>query len=199
MSINYFDIAIGIIVLLLGLKGLLNGFFKEVFGLIGIIGGIFVASRAGNALGHAISSHIASFTNETAIKFTGFLITFALFWLVMVAIGYTFKKLSNLSGLGPLDRILGFIVGGGKFFLIIAVITYAAYNIKIFRMNIQPIMKNSIVFPVLVATGSYIMKIEPEKTVQDINQTVSKTLPTVENNVSTAVQDVNKTVQKTVN
>ena len=49
MDLNYFDMAVGSIVLLLGLKGLLNGFSKELFGLIGIVGGLFVASHIGGA------------------------------------------------------------------------------------------------------------------------------------------------------
>ena len=38
MEFNYFDIITGAIILLLGLKGIVNGFFKEIFALIGIIG-----------------------------------------------------------------------------------------------------------------------------------------------------------------
>ncbi len=172
MSINYFDIIIGIIILLLGLKGLINGFFKEAFGLIGIIGGIFIASRLGRPIGLMISNHITSFTNQTAITFTGFLLTFAIFWLFMIAVGYAFKKLSRISGLGAIDNILGFVVGAGKFFLIFAVIIYAIYNIKVFRANIKPIMKNSILFPILVKTGGFIMKISPATVSQDINKTI---------------------------
>jgi membrane protein required for colicin V production len=171
MQFSYFDIVISIIILLLGLKGLINGFFKEIFGLIGIIGGIFVASRLGSKAGEAISSHVITFTNQTATEFTGFLLVFALFWLVMIGIGYAFKKLSSFSGFGPVDRILGFVVGSGKFFLILSVIMFAVYNIKVFRVNIEPMMKHSVVFPALVATGGYIMKVDPTKTANDINTT----------------------------
>lgn len=177
MGISYFDIVISVIILLLGLKGLLSGFFKEIFGLIGIIGGIFVASRLGSHIGKIISHYIPSFTNQTAITFTGFVLTFAAFWLIMISIGYGFKKLSSYSGLGPLDRIFGFVVGAGKFFLIFAVILYAAYNIKIFRANIKPVMKNSILFPILLKTGGYIMKTNPSgitgKAVKDLNATTA--------------------------
>ena len=42
MEFSIFDLVVGSIILLLGLKGILNGFFKELFGLIGIVGGIFI-------------------------------------------------------------------------------------------------------------------------------------------------------------
>jgi len=72
MEFNYFDLVASIIILLLGLKGILNGFFKEIFGLIGIIGGIFIASRFGSDVGNYLNDLIFNFTNEGAVSFTGF-------------------------------------------------------------------------------------------------------------------------------
>ncbi|QOP43304.1 CvpA family protein [Sulfurimonas sediminis] len=174
MEFNYFDIIVGVVILLLGLKGILNGFFKEIFGLIGIIGGIFVASRFGDDVGLYLSDTIFKFSNESAISFTGFLATLALFWLVMVLIGFAFKKLSSLSGLGPIDKILGFIVGSSKFFLIAAVIAYAVYNVQAIRTTLDSTLKTSVLFPVLVETGKYIMKIDPTDISNDINTTISQ-------------------------
>jgi len=161
MEINYFDIIAAVIILLLGLKGIINGLFKEVFGLVGIIGGLFIASRVGDSVGEFLNNLIFNFSSPSAISFLGFLTTLALFWLLMIAIGYAFKKLSSLSGLGPIDRILGFVFGASKFFLIAAVIAHAAYNIKAVRSTLDSIMQTSILFPIMVDTGSFIMKIDP--------------------------------------
>ncbi|MDD3506074.1 MAG: CvpA family protein, partial [Sulfurimonas sp.] len=105
MEFNYFDIIVLIIVLFLGLKGIINGFFKELFGLLGIIGGIFIASRVGKDVGELISDAVFKFENSAAIDFTGFLVTLILFWLLMVVVGLIFKKLSSLSGLGIFDKL----------------------------------------------------------------------------------------------
>ena len=158
MEFNYFDLIVSIIILFLGLKGILNGFFKELFGLIGIVGGIFIASRFASEVGQQLSTLIFKFESSSAINFTGFLVTLAIFWLIMLGIGQLFKKLSIMSGLGPIDKILGFLFGASKFFLITAVIAHAVYNIKAVRMTIDDTLKNSIVFPILVETGSIIMK-----------------------------------------
>lgn len=174
MEINYFDIVVSIVILFLGLKGILNGFFKEVFGLVGIIGGIFVASRLGDTVGQFLSDLIFKFDNNSAISFTGFLVVLALFWLLMVILGLLFKKLSLLSGLGPFDKILGFLFGASKFFFIAAVIAHAAYNIKAVKSLIDDSSLNkSILFPILVETGSYIMKLDPVGISKDINNTAS--------------------------
>jgi membrane protein required for colicin V production len=172
MNIHYFDIIVGVIVLLLGLKGILNGFFKELFGLIGIIGGIFVASRFSQETGSLISNAIFHFESESAIKLTGFLLTLAVFWATMIGLGILFKKLSKVSGLGPVDKLMGFIVGSGKFFLIAAVIVYALYNIKAIKTNLAPAMQTSILFPVLVEVGEIIMHVDPTDLSNDFNKSI---------------------------
>jgi membrane protein required for colicin V production len=190
MEINYFDLVAGIIILFLGLKGIINGFFKELFGLIGIIGGIFVASRVGDEVGEYLSNMIFKFENHAAISFTGFLVTLAVFWLFMVFIGFIFKKLSSMSGLGAVDKILGFIFGASKFFLIAAVIAHAAYNIKAVKSTIDSNMQNnSILFPILVKTGSFIMKLDPVSMSKDINATINSSTKTIEDKIEKTVND----------
>ena len=174
MEINYFDLVAASIILLLGLKGILNGFFKEIFGLIGIIGGLFIASRFGDNVGEFLNTLVFNFSSASAVSFMGFLATLAVFWLIMIIIGFTFKKLSSMSGLGPVDKILGFFFGASKFFLIAAVIAHAAYNIKALRSTLDSALGTSVLFPVMVETGAFIMKIDPVTLSTDINDTISE-------------------------
>lgn len=162
MDLNYFDVAVGSIVLLLGLKGLLNGFSKELFGLIGIVGGLFVASHIGGVLGKFLNDTLFNFETVAAINLIGFVFTVGIFWLFMVALGAGFKRLSSLSGLGSLDRILGFAVGASKFFFILSVIIYALFSVTAIRENFGEKMKNSIFFEPMMATGDFILHIETD-------------------------------------
>lgn len=189
MEFNTFDIIVSILILFLGLKGIINGFFKELFGLIGIIGGIYIASRVGEKVGQLINNSLLKFENSAAISFTGFLVTLGLFWLFMVGIGLIFKKLSLLSGLGLFDKILGFIFSAGKFFLIAAVILYSTYNIKMMRPNLDKMMHNSMLFPILVDTGSVIMKLDPKEFSNDINATLSEGSEMIKGSVAKDLQD----------
>ncbi len=195
MEFNYFDLIASIIILLLGLKGILNGFFKEAFGLVGIIGGIFVASRVGDDVGGYLNDAAFHFSNPSAVSFTGFLVTLAAFWLVMIVVGVAFKKLSSLSGLGPVDKILGFVFAAGKFFLIAAVIAFAVYNVKALRTTLDTAMKNSILFPILVETGQYIMKIDPVGMNDEINSTIDETTQKVKENIQ---KNLKEELQKSV-
>jgi len=204
MEISYFDLVCASIILLLGLKGIINGFFKEVFGLVGIIGGIFIASRIGESVGEYLNQLIFNFSSPAAVSFLGFLTTLAAFWLLMVVIGFIFKKLSSLSGLGPVDKLLGFIFGASKFFLIAAVIAHAAYNIKAVRSAIDSSLENSVLFPILVETGGIIMKIDPVEISQEINATVEKssdalkekTQELIEDSAKEQIKEIQKQIQE---
>ncbi len=173
MDFHYFDIVVGVIVLLLGLKGIINGFFKELFGLIGIIGGIYIASRFGAEVGTIVSDAIFHFDNQSAKTFTGFVLTLIAFWTAMVLVGLAFKKISNASGLGPIDKLFGFIVGSGKFFLIASVIFFALNNIKAIKTNLEPLMQKSILYPILIEVGDFIMHIDPTEISSDITKSVN--------------------------
>jgi len=163
MDVNYFDLAVGSVVLLLGLKGLLNGFSKEVFGMVGIVGGIFVASHLGTMIGKFLSETIFHFESTTVINLVGFVFALGIFWLLMVALGSGFKRLSTLSGLGPLDQTLGFVVGSSKYFLILSIIVYALFSVTAIRENFEEKMANSIFYKPMFATGDFILHIETDK------------------------------------
>jgi len=171
---NYFDVAVGSIVLLLGLKGLMNGFSKELFGLIGIVGGLFVASHIGGPIGKFLNESLLHFETAAAVNLVGFVFTVGIFWLLMVALGAGFKRLSTLSGLGVIDQILGFLVGASKFFFIMSVIVYALFSVTAIRENFGDKMKDSVFFEPMVATGDFILHIETSDVtgiMSDSNQT----------------------------
>ncbi len=199
MDFNYFDLVATAIILLLGLKGIINGFFKELFGLIGIIGGIFVASRVGKQVGEYLSNLIFKFDNDAAINFTGFLATLIAVWLVMILLGAIFKKLSAMSGLGLMDKLFGFVFGASKFFLIASVIAFSVHNIKALKTTLDTSLKTSIVFPIFVETGAYIMKMDPSElgkglnnSLQDANDKLDKS---IDENIADNINEIKETIQ----
>jgi len=122
----------------------------------------------------------------------------------MVIVGHLFKKLSSLSGLGGVDKILGFLFGASKFFLIAEVIAHAAYNIKAVRSTIDSALQNSVLFPILVETGGIIMKIDPVNMSEDINATMEKssnaikekTQELIDNSAQEQIQEIKKQIQE---
>ena len=112
--ITIFDLGVIALVLILGIKGVINGLIKEVFGLVGLIGGIVVASRFAKEAGELVSEKIYKLDGDSVLFFIGFLVLLIGFWLACLAIGMFLSKLVGLSGLGFLDKIGGFIIGSAK-------------------------------------------------------------------------------------
>ena len=122
-AVSWFDLAVVALVLVLGIKGLLNGFIKEIFGIIGLIGGVIVASRYADEVGELISKNIYAIA-ENLWFHIGFLITLIVFWVVCLGLGHIFNKMLKMSGFSFLDRLLGLIVGSAKIFLVFAIFVF---------------------------------------------------------------------------
>ena len=120
--VTLFDVVVVSLVLILGIKGVISGLIKEIFGLIGLIGGIVVASRFGARVGTLISDNIYKIEGDSVLFFAGFLATLIVFWVLCLGIGAFLSKLVGLSGLGFLDKLGGFIIGSAKIFLVFAVL-----------------------------------------------------------------------------
>lgn len=162
-NVSLLDLVSIALILFLGIKGIFRGFVKEVFGLIGIIGGIYVASRYAQAAGTFVDNNFLDLQNKGSVYLIGFIAVLIAFWLFAVMIGFLLGKLVQSSGLGIVDRILGFIVGGAKVFLIFSVIVYVFSNIGVFKASINNMFAGSKMYPIFQEVGSKIVKIDPSQ------------------------------------
>lgn len=194
-----FDIIVIALVVILGLKGLMKGFIKELFGLIGIVGGVFVASRMAKDVGDLVAG-VFALENENTILLAGFIVGLILFWILAYLLGTILEKVFEASGLGIVDRLLGFIFGAGKIFLLFAIIAYATTGVEVVNKNLEPKMKDSIVFPMLVSTGGYIIKLDTGKFSDDVkkefNGAVESTTKTIKEISET---EIKKKVEEELN
>lgn len=190
-----FDLIIIAITLILGLKGLFRGLIKEVFGIIGIIGAIFVASRISKEVGDLIAP-VLVLENEATIKLIGFAVSLVGVWLVVYSAGVVVSKIFSASGLGVIDRIFGFVFGAAKIFLIFSVIAYALYQVQSFKKVIDEKFATSIVMPHLISVGSYIIKLDTSSISNGFDKAVNtvKESPVVKDTTSTIKEEVNSTV-----
>ena len=161
MDFNYFDVVIAAIVLLLGIKGFMHGFIKEVFGLIGLIGGVYFASRLSGTAATFIDTNFIHLENQALLKLIGFLAILIIVWLSATVVGSILSKLTSASGLGFLNRVFGFIAGGGKYFLIFALIVTALSNVSLVKDNLEKHVEDSILYPYLKKAGAYIINLDP--------------------------------------
>ncbi len=189
---NSFDLIIGAIILFLGLKGLIDGFVKEFFGLAGIIGGIYYGSRYADEIGRFISDNIFLIKNETALTFVGFIVGLFAIWVGMVLLGTIVTKITHASGMGMFNKILGLLFGWAKIFLIISVLVYAISSIEATKKIVDKYTHDSFLYPYLLQTGGYIIKLKPEDFVaSDVKAKGEKAKEAV-------VEDAQKEVQKSI-
>ncbi len=173
-NVSLLDLVSISLILFLGIKGILRGFVKEVFGLIGIIGGIYIASKYAQVGGEYLDANFLSLQNKASVYLIGFIAVLILFWIVATFVGSMLGKLVNSSGLGIVDKILGFIVGGAKIFLIFSVIIYVLSSIAIFKSSLNSIFEGSMMYPIFQEVGSKIVQIDPaqlnQEAVEKINE-----------------------------
>ncbi|EKJ5634870.1 TPA: CvpA family protein [Campylobacter coli] len=157
MEFYWFDAFILGFTLLLGLKGIVNGLIKEVFGLLGIIGGVFIASKYASQAAEFIQNTFYKIENQSLAEFAGFLATLIIVWIICLILGNFLSKLVKLSGLGFLDRLGGFIFGGAKVFLIFAILVFCVARIDFLNDKLNQFAQNSFTLTPLKNIGSFIM------------------------------------------
>ncbi len=173
-NLSIFDIISLSLIFILGIKGVINGFIKEVFGLVGIVGGIFIASRFAEQIGQLIDQNIYKLDSSATLYLVGFIAVLILFWILSLFIGYILESLIKMSGLGAIDKLAGFIVGSAKIFLVFSILAVTLSNIEFIKDKANEYMSKSFMYPIFIETGAYIVKMDSKKITQDLKKSLGK-------------------------
>ncbi len=192
MDFNYFDVTIAAIVLILGIKGFMQGFVKEAFGLLGLVAGVYFAARLAPDAAAFIDTNFFQLENQSLLQLIGFLTILIIIWLSATILGSIFSKLTDQSGLGFLNRLFGFIAGGGKYFLIFALIVTALSNVTLIKDNLEKYVKDSVLYPYLQETGAYLINLDPkvmgmtitDETEENKDANIESNITVVDNNIT---------------
>lgn len=190
---SWFDLIALALIVILAFKGMMNGFIKEIFGLIGIIGGVFLATRYAEVFGEYISSNIINIQNESAIYLVGFIVILFLFWIASIFIGFLLSKIISFSALTFVDKVLGFVVGGLKVFLVLSVLIAALSYIDFVKVNfLDKGLKNSFMYEYFIKSGRFIVNLDYssiDNTIDDFSNKIKDV--NVENtNISNKTEDM---------
>lgn len=138
---NFFDIAIIIIVSFCLILGLFKGLIREVAGIIGVIAGFYGAYTYYGIIGPVFSRWISNAAYQNMIAF------FLLFCVILMGISMIsilIRKFLNLVFLGWVDRLFGLVFGASKGILIVSVLFIM---ITTFLPGNSTILENSIFAP----------------------------------------------------
>jgi len=113
-----------IIILVLLVLGLINGFrkglFVEVASLVALVAGIYGAIHFSNYAGDFLMEKVD--WNEKTVNITAFAITFIVIVLLIALAGKALTKLADFAALGLLNKLLGAIFGLLKMAVILSVV-----------------------------------------------------------------------------
>jgi len=153
------DSIIILLVLFLSVKGFFNGFAREFIGFFGLIGGIFVASRAAPLLGKTVEGlfHIDSFA---LAKLIAFLVVLAIIWGGSSFVGRTFHALRRPPA-STLSQAGGMGIAALKYFLIFSLIAASLLGSDLVRDNAGKYLKQSRLLPQLKHIGAILINQEP--------------------------------------
>lgn len=115
---SYFDIIIGILLILAGLNGLKNGLVKELAGLAALLFGIIFAVQFSGLTAGFLSGLFES----RHMGIIAFLITFAVVVVLVHLIATLVHTLVHAIALGIFNRLLGLVFGSIKAGFIISII-----------------------------------------------------------------------------
>ena len=152
-------IIIGLI-LFLSLKGLVNGFIKELFSFIGIIGGVAIASRMNASVGDFINTNLFPIENEPAVKLAGFVAILLVVWMISNLISSIFDN----DEPGFFSRILGYGLTLMRYTAIFALIIASVQNIDLISKKLEKHAEGSQSIPMLKELGEKLLNMEVTKT-----------------------------------
>ena len=182
---NYIDITILGIILLVGFKGFYDGFVQEVSTLIGIVAGIFFASRLSGEMAVLFNQYIYNLNSPSVSLILGFIIVLAVFWVGFMLIGMALSRFVRFTGLGILDRILGYVFSCVKVFCVFSFIVYGLNQIKFIQEIefMKQLPKKSKVYDAMLDTAKVIVNFdsidEVDSRIQKLSKSVEKTIKQV--------------------
>lgn len=181
-NLNYLDITIASLVVILSIKGFVNGLLKELFGLLGLIGAIFIASRNSVLVGEYIHNNIYPLDNPILLNLLGFVSLLIIVWSITSIFGEIISKLaSRYAKKGLISRILGSIISGGKYFLLFSVVVISLLNITFIKDNSIKFLdlNKSVLYPYISQYGSEIINLKEMQSLKITKKDTNSTINTI--------------------
>lgn len=164
------DFAIVGLVLIIGIGGIISGLIKEGFGLAGILIGVYVSTSKSQEVGELINKYVYKSENALLLNLLGFILTLVVIWGIFIILGRVLSKLASLSGLGVIDKIMGFVFCSGKIFIVFSIIASCINVVPFINASMKKTFSESSVYPILISTGNYIANIEAVQNAVKLNK-----------------------------
>ena len=200
MGFHVVDIILVSLALFLAIKGMVNGFSKEFFSFLTIIGGIALAARYNTTVVELINAQKIATIPDAYAKIAGFVIIIIAVWLLLGVISSIITKVtSNTTGI--ISRLFGYILSFARYAIIFSLIVFGVNQADFFKDEAAKLQKETKLFAPMTNIGAKLLNIElnastdsSETTTPLTTEVTTTTTPTVETTEKTTET---KTQEKT--
>ena len=151
---NYVDIILIVVLLFAIVKGYLRGFVVEIFSLLGLFLGIYLAVKTSPSI---VASFFPDSQYAMAISAAVFIGVFVLIMIITGLSAKILKKAIDLTMLGFFDNALGSLFGLIKWGLYLSIFIWLFGSIDV-RMP-EKIVDESLLYPYIEMIGPYLFDI----------------------------------------
>ncbi len=186
MGFHVVDMIIVGLVLFLAIRGLVNGFSKELFNFLALIGGIAIAARTNETVGKFIAEqNILPELSSDFQKLIGFA-TVLILILVIFNIISSIRTKFRTETPGVISRILGYLISVTRYIFIFSLIIFGISNADFLREKLSKHYEKSQLFQPMVELGGELL--DADKTSEEnVQENITK-----ENNASSENNDTNR-------
>jgi len=187
MGFHIVDIVIVALVAFLAIKGLVNGFSKELLNFITVVVGVTLAARYNTAIVDLINKEqlVPTIPDQFA-KIVGFILIILSVWLVIGLISSVVSKFTN----GPssiLSRVSGYILSAARYVFIFSLIIFGVSQSDFFAKSATKFKTETQLFQPMSEIGMKILNV-------DLNETITETIKEQLDANKSETKDVNITV-----
>ena len=193
MGFHILDVIIVGLIAFLAIKGLVNGFTKELLNFITIVGGVLLAAR--------YNEKVVALINEQQIlpitipddftKLVGFIVIVISMWIVIGFISSIITRVtSDVSGF--FSRLIGYLLSAARYLFIFTLIIFGISQSNFFKESATKFKTETQLFEPMTQIGAKILNIDLNTTEEennssnltDINLTINPSSLLVEDNAS---------------
>ncbi len=174
MGFHTVDIIIAVLILFLAIKGLINGFSKELLNFITIVGGIALAANFNTTAVKFINEqHIVPTIADSYAKIVGFIIIIVAVWIIISVISSIINKFSSPT-ISPISRIFGYIISAVRYFVIFALIIFGINQSDFFKNEAKKLKTETKLFVPMTEIGATILNVDLNNSVEENNSSTIK-------------------------
>lgn len=161
MENYYTDIGVIVIVAFLGLRGLKNGLILEIMGVIGVVLGIYCASKYCIEGAHYLELAGLKFDNKNVLWMLSFILILAVVWIGSLVVGSIIARFVVVfPEIAIVNYFGGFVFSALKYFVILCVFMYGLMQVGFLKEHIQNITQGSKIYPIMYEVAEKIINTE---------------------------------------